>query len=312
MSTTQDHDLLAEVARSVPDHIAGAFWVAGRVPNHVTAPPALAGTPFANLEIFTIQPPSVDIVADPQSGGLLGIYRQPMIIRDDTIAGEIANTIEIRLPIALVERVVDGVSMQVLELDLTEADIDNTVLTSAADAIAEAVVIAFLAATGSTEVALPVTPPLLPEVRFFPVVGTSPLALKVYANVDGRDPGPMTATPALHAPPWLPDRPPHPGLAAVIDGELFLDQVHQELIERNIVAGQIVVDGINERILNLAVDGEITWDPDLDFPLFPEDGITLPFKFDLSPTLERIRLTQDLTVELVLGAIRVSGSIEAI
>jgi hypothetical protein len=313
VSTTQHHDLLAEITDTVAGQIAWAFWQAGKLPNHATAPPALAGTPFGTLEIFTTEPPFVEVVVDPQSARLLGVYQQKMIIRGGTVQDEVVNTIDIRQPVQLVETTIDGIEVQLLVMNFADASVDNSLLDPVEDELARSILVTWLAATSDTVTTLPVTPPMLPNIRFFPIAGSGePLGLKVYGNIDGRDPGSMTATPVLHAEPWLPKPPFPPGLAAVVNGEIFLDQLRAELIERNVVAGEVIIDTINERFLNLLVDGEITWDPGLDFPLFPDDGIKIPIKFDLSPKLERIKLTKDLTVGLQLGGVVVSGSIEAI
>lgn len=171
MSTTQNCDLLAEVREAVPTEIVQAFWVAGRLPTYLHAPAVLQGTPFANVEVFTT-PPYVSIAADLHAPGLIGIFRQPMVIRTDTVRGEITNTLEVRLPLSLVETKIDGVELQLLELDLTQADLTNTTLTNPQNAIAE-VIVAWLAGLVGP-IRIPITPPLLPSVRFFPTARSTP------------------------------------------------------------------------------------------------------------------------------------------
>ena len=307
-STTLGFDVMAEIGEHVPTEIAQAKWRAGQLPTYVHRPPNLAGTPFANIEVFT-QAPTLELELDPD-GALFGVYRQPLIIRDDTIRGELLNTMEMRVPVQVVEQVVDGAEVQMVVIEISAATVRNSNLTPIQDAFVQAAIAMETAV--EEPIVIPITPPELPGVRFFPVVGAYPLSLKVYGNIDGRDPGPTTPDAVLLTQNPLFDKPPFPDVAAVAEAGIVLGKVQEELVKRNLVAGQIVADKLNEVLLDLnAGSGEITIDPDIDNPLFPEGGITIPLSFDFSPTLETIRLTEDVTVQFGTAVVRLTGAIKA-
>jgi hypothetical protein len=305
---TLDHDVLAEVAEHVPTEIARAMWRAGLLPTHVHRPPTLAGTPFADIEVFT-QAPTLELVADPD-GAVHGRYRQPLVIRDDTIRGELLNTMEMQVPVRVVEQEVEGVTMQMVVIEISAADVRSSNLTPVQDAFFEAA-IALETAVAEPAV-IPLTPPVPSGIRLFPVLGDYPLSLKVYGNLDGRDSGPTTPAPVLLTHNPFLATPPLPDVAAAVEGEIVLTKIREELIERDLVDGQIVIDRLDEKILDLEVGGEVTWDRDLDIPFFPDGGFTLPLELDLSPRLEAIRLTENIEVGLGNGVIRLTGAIEAV
>ena len=117
--TTLGFDVMAEVAEHVPTEIAQAMSRAGQLPTYVHRPPNLAGTPYANIEVFT-QAPTLKLETDP-NGALFGVYRQPLIIRDDTLRGERLNTMEMRVPVQVVEQEVDGVEVQMVVIEISAA-----------------------------------------------------------------------------------------------------------------------------------------------------------------------------------------------
>jgi hypothetical protein len=308
---TTNYDLLAEIGDVVPTSIARACWRAGLLPNYLTSPPVLQGTPFADLEVFTLAP-ELDVVADPHTGGFQGLLKQPMLIRHPTIQREIANTLEVRAPIALVDRIVDGIRVQFLEFDLGGVDIDNTAFTNGQNAMVEAA-LAWLGALGGTQ-SIPITPALRPDFRIFPVIAEAPASVKLYANIDGRDGGPTIPRAELLFRHPIFDKPPFPNLAAAVDGGLFLSQVRAKLVEKGVIDGQIIIDKIDRTLLDLSVGGTVAIDigTGIDFPFLKDGVFKLPLKFDFSPTLQRIKLTDDVSIELGDGHVNVGGSIKAI
>jgi hypothetical protein len=303
-------------SRLIENVLRAIYWV-GAIPsafvNTENRNPAI---PVTTLEVYFDEPV---VFMEPFEGRIVAAVRQFVVVRAADIPDELQGMIRIRIPLMTVLRGKPGEVRQFLRIDVPHLSDDHVQL-SGIDHLLYGPMIQgnVLEALRAREpIDIPITPDEFPMLRsrlhLSPIPFNSTSELQLLANLDGApiDTSGLAPFFLLGQKPAAAD-PIHANGCLLVTSGFLIGKLRERLKAKSLGPGTVLLDGVNRKLIDLSVGGDVTLDTNIDSPFVPST-ITLPVKLDFfSPTVRTIKLLSELSISFHDGFVGVSGRLEVV
>lgn len=277
VTTTQGFDALVQLSHGMINRALFALFDSGIIPDHWQPLPGQPA-PIEGLEIWFGAP--TGRVRTRNGLDVWIEFGQPYTLRAATIENEIKSKYSVWLPVTLADHMIGSGQVQVVRCDcsgLTVDDIDLGLEPSFLQLAALGIIHSMLVQQVEE---FPLSAPLIGAMRLSMEAREKQDYISVYANIDGR-PGPLTGPSKMLVPSASSSK--QIDAAVAIDQSIYLPRIRAAVAAAGLVKGKVI-----------------------DFPdIVVDDGLTH------DNVLRKVTLTKNITVDVVEGAIKVSGGVSA-